>query len=207
MEALGNLLYGFSVCLQPMNLFYCLIGCVAGTLVGVLPGLGPAAAISLLLPATFHLSPVGSIIMLAGIYYGTMYGGSITSILVNLPGEAASVVTCLDGYQMARKGRAGAALGIAAFGSFIAGTVGVFALALIAPPLARAALAFGPPEYFSLMLLGFILLSYLSSGSMIKTFMMGTFGLLIGSIGMDLVGGKSQVFQGKCHFIFYRGCQ
>lgn len=196
MDALGNLLYGFSVCLQPINLFYCLLGCVAGTLVGVLPGLGPAAAISLLLPATFHLSPVGSIIMLAGIYYGTMYGGSITSILVNLPGEAASVVTCLDGYQLARKGRAGAALGIAAFGSFIAGTVGVFALALIAPPLARAALAFGPPEYFSLMLLGFVLLSYLSSGSMIKTFMMGTFGLLIGSIGMDLVSGKSRFTYG-----------
>ncbi len=196
LEVVSNLLYGFSVCLQPINLFYCFAGCLIGTLVGVLPGLGPAAAISLLLPATFYLTPVGSIIMLAGIYYGAMYGGSTTSILVNIPGEAASVVTCLDGYQMARKGRAGPALGIAAFGSFIAGTLSVVALMAIAPPLAKAALKFGPPEYFSLMLLGFILLSYLSSGSMIKTFMMAAFGLIAGTVGMDLISGKSRFTYG-----------
>lgn len=196
MEILSNLVYGFTICLQPMNLLYCFIGCLIGTLVGVLPGLGPAAAISLLLPATFSLTPVGSIIMLAGIYYGTMYGGSITSILVNIPGEAASVVTALDGYQMARNGRAGAALGISAFGSFIAGTVSIIALMAIAPPLAKFALSFGPPEYFSLMFLGFFLLSYLSSGSMIKTFMMASLGLIAGSVGMDLISGQSRFTYG-----------
>jgi putative tricarboxylic transport membrane protein len=195
-EVFGNLIYGFSICLQPINLFYCFTGCLIGTLVGVLPGLGPAAAISLLLPATFHLTPVGSIIMLAGIYYGAMYGGSTTSILVNIPGEAASVVTCLDGYQMARNGRAGPALGIAAFGSFIAGSLSIVALMAIAPPLAKAALKFGPPEFFSLMLLGFILLSYLSSGSMIKTFMMAAFGLITGTVGMDFISGKSRFTYG-----------
>src|SRR5271157_3465803 len=142
---------GFSVALQPMNVFYCFMGCLIGTLVGVLPGLGPAAAMSLLLPVTFHVTPVSAIIMLAGIYYGAMYGGSTTSILVNIPGEAASVVTCLDGYQMARQGKAGRALGISAFGSFIAGTLGIVGLTLMAPPLANFALRFGPPEYFALM--------------------------------------------------------
>lgn len=196
MDVINNLFYGFSVCLQPTNLFYCFTGCLIGTLVGVLPGLGPAAAISLLLPVTFYLTPVGSIIMLAGIYYGAMYGGSTTSILINIPGEAASVVTCLDGYQMARKGRAGAALGISAMGSFIAGTLSIVALVAIAPPLAKMALKFGPPEFFSLMLLGFILLSYLSSGSMVKTFMMAAFGLIAGTVGMDLISGKSRFTYG-----------
>ncbi|MGZ3570062.1 MAG: tripartite tricarboxylate transporter permease, partial [Thermodesulfobacteriota bacterium] len=144
MDILHHIFYGLGVAVQPLNLLFCFIGVLIGTLVGVLPGLGPVAAISLLLPATFRASPVASIIMLSGIYYGAMYGGSTTSILVNIPGEAASVVTCFDGYQMARKGRAGPALGIAAFGSFIAGTLGVVGLAFMAPPLAAMALKFGP---------------------------------------------------------------
>ena len=189
MELLQNLVLGFSVLLQPSNLFACFMGVLIGTLVGVLPGLGPAAAISLLLPTTYKLSPLTGIIMLAGIYYGAMYGGSTTSILVNIPGESASVITCLDGYQMARKGRAGPALGIAAFGSFIAGTFSIIALMLVAPPLARMALKFGPPEYFSLMLLGLMVLSYLSSGSMVKAWMMAALGLFIGTIGQDRIVG------------------
>ncbi len=168
-----------------MTLFACFFGVLIGTLVGVLPGLGPVAAISLLLPATFHAPPVASIIMLAGIYYGAMYGGSTTSILVNLPGEAASVVTCLDGYQMARKGRAGVALGISAFGSFIAGTLGLIGLACLAPPLASMALRFGPPEYFAVMILGLTVLVFLAGGSMVKSLMMACFGIIIGNVGMD----------------------
>ncbi len=164
-----------------------------GTLVGVLPGLGPTAAIALLLPNTFYVTPVTAIIMLAGIYYGAMYGGSTTSILVNIPGEAASVITCLDGYQMARKGRAGPALGIAAFGSFIAGTISVLGLMLVAPPLAKFALAFGPPEYFSLMLMGIVILIYLASGSILKALMMAVFGLLLGTIGMDAISGTQRL--------------
>ena len=149
MDILQGVLYGFQVALQPVNLIYCFIGALIGTLIGVLPGLGPPAAIALLLPATFNLAPASALIMLAGIFYGAMYGGSITSILVNIPGESASVVTCLDGYQMALKGRAGPALGIAAFGSFIAGTFGLIGLTIAGPALARIALKFGPPEYFS----------------------------------------------------------
>lgn len=147
---MNNFFNGLLIALQPYNLFYCFIGCLAGTLVGVLPGIGPTAAVALLLPATYHLNPISAIIMMFGIAYGAMYGGSTTSILVNIPGEAASVVTCLDGYQMARKGRAGPALGIAALGSFIAGTVSVVGLMFLAPTLARAALTFDSPEYFSL---------------------------------------------------------
>lgn len=192
MDILNQLYMGFTVALQPMNLFYCFLGCVIGTLVGVLPGLGPTAAMSLLLPATFHVAPVSAIIMLAGIFYGAMYGGSITSILVNIPGEAASVVTCLDGYQMARQGKAGRALGISAFGSFIAGTVGLIGLTFLAPPLASAALKFGPPEYFSLMVLGLIVLTFLSSSSMVKALMMASFGLLVGSVGTDTVTGSAR---------------
>src|SRR5512135_566364 len=165
MSIFQSVLYGFQVALQPLNLIYCFFGVLIGTLVGVLPGLGPAAAIALLLPSTFKATPVSAIIMLAGIYYGAMYGGSTTSILVNIPGEAASVVTCLDGYQMALRGRAGPALGIAAFGSFIAGTVGIIGLMLLAHPLARFALKFGPPEYVSLMVLGLIVLTYLTEKS------------------------------------------
>ncbi len=182
--------FGFSVALDPVNLFLCFLGVLFGTLVGVLPGLGPAASISLLLPMTFKIPPVGAIIMLAGIYYGAMYGGSTTSILVNLPGEAASVVTCLDGYQMARQGRAGPALGIAAFGSFIAGTFSTFGIMALAPPLTRMALKFGPPEYFSLMVLGILMLIYLTSGSIIKSLLMAAFGLLLSSIGQDIFNGN-----------------
>jgi putative tricarboxylic transport membrane protein len=190
MEIIQSVLYGFQVALQPLNLIYCFFGVLIGTLVGVLPGLGPAAAIALLLPSTFKAAPVSAIIMLAGIYYGAMYGGSTTSILVNIPGEAASVVTCLDGYQMARKGRAGPALGISAFGSFIAGTFAVIALTFLGPLLAGIALKFGPPEFFSLMIVGIMVLTFLSSGSMIKALMMAAVGLILGGIGMDSISGK-----------------
>ncbi len=192
MEVLNQLGTGFQVALMPMNLFYCFMGCLIGTMVGVLPGLGPTAAMSLLLPATFHVPPVSAIIMLAGIYYGAMYGGSTTSILVNIPGEAASVVTCLDGYRMARAGRAGAALGMAAFGSFIAGTVGILGLTLVAPPLVGFALRFGPPEYFALMCLGMVVLTFLSSSSMLRALMMACFGLIVGTVGQDVVSGSSR---------------
>lgn len=193
MDLLNHILLGAQTLFTPINILFCFIGVLMGTLVGVLPGLGPTAAIALLLPNTFHVSPVTAIIMLAGIYYGAMYGGSTTSILVNIPGEAASVITCLDGYQMALKGRAGPALGIAAFGSFIAGTISVIGLMLVAPPLAKFALAFGPPEYFSLMLMGVVILIYLAAGSMLKALMMAVFGLLIGTIGMDAISGTQRL--------------
>jgi putative tricarboxylic transport membrane protein len=189
-EIFQQILFGLGVAIQPGNLLFCFIGVLIGTLVGVLPGLGPVAAISLLLPATFHAPPVASIIMLSGIYYGAMYGGSTTSVLVNIPGEAASVVTTLDGYQMARKGRAGAALGICAFGSFIAGTLGVVGLAFLAPPMASMALRFGPPEYFSLMILGLTVLTFLAGGSMLKSLMMACLGVFVGNIGFDLVSAQ-----------------
>ena len=192
MDLLNYLLLGFQVAFQPQNLFYCFTGVIIGTLVGVLPGMGPVAAMSLLLPATFHIPPVGAMIMLAGIYYGAQYGGSTTSILVNIPGEAASVMTCLDGYQMARQGRAGPALGIAAFGSFIAGTIGILGLVLIAPPLVNFALRFGPPEYFSLMVLGLTVLTFLTSASMVRALMMATFGLIMGTIGLDTISGLAR---------------
>jgi putative tricarboxylic transport membrane protein len=192
MDLFHELILGFGVAIQPVNLFYCLLGCLIGTLVGVLPGLGPTAAMSLLLPATFHIPPVTAIIMLAGIYYGAMYGGSTTSILVNIPGEAASVMTCLDGYQMARQGRAGAALGMCAFGSFIAGTLGIVGMTIMAPPLASFALKFGPPEYFSLMSMGMVVLSFLTGASMVRSLMMACFGLIVGSVGMDAVSGSTR---------------
>ena len=185
MDLAQNLLFGLQVALQPMHLFACFIGVFVGTLVGVLPGIGPVATMSLLFPVTYAMSPTGSIIMMAGIYYGAMYGGSTTSILVNIPGEAASVVTCLDGYQMARKGRAGPALGIAAFGSFIAGTLSVLGIMLLAPPLARFALDFGPPEIFTLLLLGFTMIAYLSSGSKLKAIAVAFLGFFLGTIGLD----------------------
>jgi putative tricarboxylic transport membrane protein len=185
MDFFNSMLMGFQAVLEPHNLFSCFIGVLIGTLVGVLPGIGPVAAISLLLPATFHIDPISAVIMISGIYYGAMYGGSTTSILVNMPGESASVVTCLDGYQMARQGRAGPALGIAAFASFIAGTLAVVGLMLVAPPLAEMALKFGPPEYFSLMILALTILSFLASGPMWKALLTASFGLFIGSIGMD----------------------
>jgi putative tricarboxylic transport membrane protein len=169
MELVAGVISGFHVAIQPVTLFFCFIGVLIGTLVGVLPGLGPVAAISLLLPVTMAVTPVNAIIMLAGIYYGAMYGGSTTSILLNIPGEAASVVTCLDGYQMARQGRAGPALGIAAFASFIAGTLSLIGMMLVSPALARVALAFGPPEYFSLILCGLTLVTFLAKGGMWKS--------------------------------------
>jgi len=191
MEVIDNLIYGFSISFLPANLLFCFIGVFVGTLVGVLPGLGPAATITMLLPLTYRLgSPVSALIMLAGIYYGAQYGGSTTSILVNIPGEATSVVTCLDGYQMAKKGRAGPALGIAAFGSFISGTIAVIGLMLVAPTLARFALKFGPPEYFGLMFFTFTIVSYIASGSMIRAFIMVAIGLLLGSVGMDIMTGR-----------------
>ncbi len=197
MDILQHLEIGLSVAVTWTNLLYCFLGVLIGTLVGVLPGLGPAATISLLLPGTFHLSPTSAIIMLAGVYYGAMYGGSTTSILVNIPGEAASVVTCLDGYQMAKKGRAGPALGIAAFGSFIAGTLGVVGLMIAAPPLAKFAVRFGPPEYFSLIFLAFSLVTYLASGSVLKAIMMVATGVFLGSIGTDFITGDPRFSYGS----------
>ncbi|MBI3000784.1 MAG: tripartite tricarboxylate transporter permease, partial [Deltaproteobacteria bacterium] len=174
------------------NLFYCLLGVTMGTLVGVLPGLGPSATIALLLPTTYHMDPVPSLIMLAGISYGSMYGGSTTSILLNIPGEPSSLLTCLDGYQMARQGRAGPALGVSAVGSFVAGTFSVMGLAFIAPTLARMALGLGPPEYFSLMVMGLTIVSYLARVSMVKAWMMTALGLIISTVGMDPITGQAR---------------
>jgi len=201
MDFLNSLVLGFQVCIQPSNLFLAFMGCVIGTLVGVLPGIGPVAAISLLLPASYHINPVGALIMLAGIYYGAMYGGSTTSILVNIPGEAASVVTCLDGYEMAKKGRAGPALGIAAFGSFIGGTGSLIGLMFLAPPLAEMALKFGPPEYTTLMILGLTILTFLVKGSMLKGLMMAVFGIFISTIGIDLVSGVGRFSLGRIELL------
>jgi putative tricarboxylic transport membrane protein len=193
LEIFSGLLHGFSLAITPTNLLFGFIGAVLGTAVGVLPGLGPAATISLLLPLSYALgNPITSIIMLAGIYYGAMYGGSTTSILLNIPGEAASVVTCIDGYQMAKKGRAGAALGMAAIGSFIAGTIGVVGLTFIAPPLSAFALKFGPPEYFSLTILGLMLATYLSGKSILKGLIMAILGLLLATVGMDPITGNTR---------------
>ena len=183
-----SILSSLLISLQPLNIFACFVGAVIGTLVGILPGLGPAAAMALVLPLTLKLGPTAGLIMLAGIYYGSMYGGSTTSILVNVPGEPASVVTTLDGYAMARKGRAGAALAVAAIGSFVAGTFSVIALQLFAPLLARSALAFGPAEYFALTALGIVLLSNLTGKSRVKSLIMIMAGLMLSTVGMDPVG-------------------
>jgi len=192
MELIANIGLGFSTALTPLNLLYCLAGVFLGTLIGVLPGLGPTATIAMLLPITFNLPPVSSLIMLAGIYYGSQYGGSTTSILVNVPGEAASVVTALDGYQMARKGRAGVALATAAIGSFFAGTVATIVLALFAPPLAEIALKFGPAEFFSLMVLGLLASLVLARGSLLHASGMVVLGLLLGLIGADVNTGTQR---------------
>ncbi len=191
-----NLILGFSVALQPSVLAYAFAGCVIGTLVGMLPGLGPLAGISLLLPATFGLNPIIAIVLLAGVYYGAMYGGSTTSILMRIPGEAASVMTCIDGYAMTQRGRAGPALAIAAIGSFVAGTLSVVALMFLAPTLASFALRFGPPEYTALLLMGFFVLSYMSGGSMLKTLAMAAVGLLLGMIGIDAMSGYTRFSYG-----------
>jgi len=193
METLQSLLYGFSIALQPENLLFCLFGSLLGTLVGVLPGIGPIGAIAILLPVTFKISTTGAIIMLAGLYYGAMYGGSTTSVLVNIPGEAASVITCIDGHKMALQGRAGPALGMAAFGSFIAGTLGLVGLMLFAIPLAGFALKFGPHEYFSLIILGLTFVTYLSHGSMLKAVMMACFGLMLSNIGLDPITAAPRI--------------
>jgi putative tricarboxylic transport membrane protein len=187
---------GLASAFQTQNLLYCFIGVFIGTLIGVLPGIGPTAAIAILMPATFTLPSVSAIIMLCGIYYGAMYGGSTTSILVNIPGESASVVTCIDGYQMARQGRAGSALGISAFGSFIAGIFGIIFLSISAPTLANVALGFGPPEYFSLMILGMTLVIYLGSGSTIKSLITAGFGIVLGCIGQDPISGVPRLVYG-----------
>jgi TctA family transporter len=192
MELFNNLIYGFSVALTWQNLWFCFMGCFLGTLIGVLPGIGPLATIAMLLPITFNLPPVAAMIMLAGIYYGAQYGGSTTAILVNLPGETAAVVTCIDGYQMARQGRAGPALAIAAVGSFFAGTVCTLIIALFGPPLAELALKFGAPEYFSLMLMGLVAAAVLAQGDMIKSLTMVCMGLLLGIVGTDVNSGMAR---------------
>src|SRR5256886_7669218 len=189
MGAIESLWLGFSVALQPAVLWYAFLGCLVGTLVGVLPGIGPLAGISILLPITFGLNATNAIVMLAGIYYGSQYGGSTTSILLRIPGEASSVLACIDGYAMAQKGRAGPALCIAADGSFIAGTFGVIMLTVLAPPLANFALRFGPPEYSALLVLGLIFLAYMSSTSLPRTLLMAAFGLMLGMIGIDNMTG------------------
>jgi putative tricarboxylic transport membrane protein len=191
-ETFQNLLLGFSVALQPSILVYAFVGCLIGTLVGMMPGLGPLAGISLLLPATFGLNPIIAVVLLAGVYYGAMYGGSTTSILLRIPGEAASVMTCVDGYAMTQNGRAGPALAISAIGSFVAGTLGVIGLMLLAPTLAAWALRFGPPEYTALLMMGLFILAYMSGGSMLKTLAMAILGLLLGMIGIDVMSGYTR---------------
>lgn len=192
MDFWSNLLTGFSIAFSPWNLLFAALGALIGTAIGVLPGLGPPATVALLLPVTYKMEPTSAIIMLAGIFYGAMYGGSTTSILLNIPGEAASVVTCLDGYKMARQGRAGPALGISAIGSFIAGTISVFGLSLVAPTLAGFALKFGPAEYFSLVFLGLMMAVYLSEESIVKGLSMVALGLLLGTVGIDPVHGATR---------------
>jgi putative tricarboxylic transport membrane protein len=195
-DVVGLLASGFAVALTPTNLLYCLLGALIGTTIGVLPGLGPPATIALLLPVTYGMLPASAVILLAGIFYGAMYGGSTTSILLRIPGEAASVVTCLDGYQMARQGRAGAALAVAAVGSFVAGTVGIVGLMLLAPPLAELALKFGAPENTALLVLGLMMVGYLGGGSMAKGLAMAVLGLLLGTIGLDPIMGTPRFTYG-----------
>jgi len=201
METLGWIGQGFAVALAPENLLFCFIGVLMGTLIGVLPGIGPVSGVAILLPIVFTLEPTAAMIMLAGIYYGSMYGGSTTSILINTPGESASVMTCLDGYAMARAGRAGAALGMAALASFVAGTVSVVGLMLLAPPLAEFALKFGPAEYFALMVLGLTMLTRLAGKSLIKGLMMGMFGLALGTVGLDPMTGVARYTAGRIEFL------
>lgn len=192
MEVITSLAHGFAIAFQPLNLFWCFVGVFLGTVIGVMPGLGPAATIAMLLPLTFNMPPTTAVIMLAGIYYGAKYGGSTTAILLNVPGESASVVTCLDGYQMARRGRGGAALGIAAISSFVAGTVGVIGLMLLAPPLAKFALSFSSPEYFALMSMGLAMVVLLAGESLVKALLAMLLGLWLAGIGIDLFSDDSR---------------
>src|SRR5688572_23702553 len=201
MEIAGGLVQGFAVALQPMNLVGCFVGVLLGTVIGCLPGLGPPATIAMLLPLTFGMQPAGALIMLAGIYYGAKYGGSTTAILMNVPGESASVITCLDGYQMARNGRAGAALGLAAIASFVAGTVGVVGLMLVAPPLARLSLAFSSPEYFALMAFGLSMIVLLAGESLVKALLSMLVGLWVASIGTDLFSATSRYTFGRAELL------
>jgi putative tricarboxylic transport membrane protein len=201
LESLQLLAGGFATALTLQNLGYCLLGALVGTFIGILPGLGPIGGIALLIPITFGLNATSALIMLAGIYYGAMYGGSTTSILMNVPGETASVITCIDGYQMARQGRAGPALSIAALGSFIGGTIAIFGLVLIAPPLADAALAFGPPEFASLMVFAFVVLSNVTGGSLLKALMMVVVGLILGTVGLDPVSGEARFTFGTTYLL------
>lgn len=191
-DLFANLVLGFSVALSPMNLLICFVGCVLGTLIGVLPGIGPTATVAMLMPITFYLSPVAAMIMLAGVYYGSQYGGSTTAILVNLPGEASAVVSCLDGYAMALEGRAGSALAVAAIGSLFAGTVTTFAIALAGPPLAAIALLFQSPDYVSVMVLGLVSAMVLAHGSLLKASAMIVFGIFLGMVGTDVNTGEAR---------------
>ena len=197
MDLFANLALGFSVALDPVNILWCFVGVLLGTLVGVLPGIGPTATIAMLLPITFTFSPVTALIMLSGIYYGAQYGGSTTAILINLPGESSSAVTAIDGYQMARKGRAGAALATAAIGSFIAGSIATLLLAIAAPPLAAVAIRFGSPEYFALIVLGLLVSISLAHGSVVKALAMIGLGLLLGTVGQDIYTGVPRYTMGR----------
>ena len=192
MTAFEGLAYGFSVALQWQNLAACFIGVLIGTVVGVLPGIGPIGAMALLLPATYAMNPAGALIMLAGVYYGSMYGGSTTSILLNVPGEVSSVITTLDGHQMALRGRAGAALFVAAIGSFVAGSIGILGLAFLAPVLAASALRFGPPEFFALCVLGLLVLSQLTGASLVRAGVMVALGLALSTVGMEPMSGVAR---------------
>jgi putative tricarboxylic transport membrane protein len=196
MDTFQHILSGFAICTQPINLLYTFLGCLMGTIIGILPGIGPAAGIALLIPITFGMNPTSALIMMAGIYYGAMYGGSMTSILINIPGESASVMTCLDGFQMAKQGRAGAALAVAAIGSFIAGTASIILLSLLAVPLANYALSFGPAEYFALMLFAMSAVAALTGKSLAKGLLSMLLGLMIGTVGMDLQSGQMRYTMG-----------
>ena len=197
MDAMQNLLMGFAIALTPQNIMFAFLGSVLGTFIGVLPGIGPVAGCAMLIPLTFQMTPTGAIIMLTALFYGTQYGGTITSVLLNVPGEAASAITCIEGYEMAKQGRGGAALAIAAIGSFIGGTIATIALVLAAGPLTRVALEFGPVEFFALIMLGLSLLMGLAGKSMIKALMMGIFGLLLAMVGMDPVRGMPRFTFGR----------
>src|SRR5260221_8130652 len=201
MDIASGLLQGFALALEPANLLWCFVGVLLGTIVGIMPGLGPPATIAMLLPLTALMNPAGAIIMLAGIYYGAKYGGSTTSILLNVPGESASGVTCLDGYQMAKKGRAGPALGIAAIASFVARTVGVLGLMLGAPPNAKFPLSFSSPEYFALMSLGLALVVLLAGRSIVKALLAALVGLWIASVGTDLFSSTSRFTFGQMELL------
>ncbi len=201
MDIFQNILMGFQVALSVQNLLFCFVGVTLGTLIGVLPGIGPVTGVAILIPITFGLNATTAIITMAGVYYGAMYGGSTTSILINVPGESSSVMTTLDGYQMARKGRAGPALGMAAFSSFIAGTFAVVLLTFLAPPLAEVAISFGPPEYFALTFMGLTLVTSLSGESMLKGIMSGVFGLIVACVGVDAISGEERFTFGNIYLL------